>query len=65
VPDPDLDGRIARTVALYHTVASDRVPTLLLPNATLAGELPPVDELVGLLSLEFGQAAPEGAWVLR
>ena len=63
VPDPDLDGRIL-AVELYHTVASDRVPTLQLPNATLVGELPPVHELVGLLWRELGNSVPEGSWAV-
>jgi hypothetical protein len=54
------DPRIARAVAAHRAAGTGKIPTLLLPRATVTGAVPSLDELENVLRRELGVAAFRG-----
>jgi len=62
ITDEEIDVSINRLVAtaadVQHTARTQKIPTILLPRATIAGEVPSIEELMKILQKEMGMQAP-------
>jgi len=50
---PRVDRQLREAVALYKSAGAERVPTLLLPRASVTGPVPSLDELMRVLAREL------------
>jgi uncharacterized membrane protein len=55
-PDDQFDQIIRRSVEVYKAAGVEKIPTLLLPNAFVAGQFPSVAELRAVLNGEFSKS---------